>query len=80
MRLRYLPPEVHGTVHANCMRSLPGKNRIMEKSTAGRMITPGIWNVLPAYKGDHMALQGGLRYTHDIRRFYLTLLRMISRL
>ena len=43
-------------------------------------ITPGIWNVLPAYKGDHMALQGGLRYTHDIRRFYLTLLRMISRL
>ncbi len=43
-------------------------------------ITPGIWNVFPAYKGDHMALQGGLRYPHDIRRFYLALLRMISRL
>lgn len=43
-------------------------------------IEPGIWNVFPSYNGDHMALQGGLIYRHDIRGFYLKLLRMISRL
>ena len=40
-------------------------------------ITPGIWNVLPVYDGDHMSLQGGLMHKHDIRDFYLDLLTMI---
>ena len=43
-------------------------------------IVPGIWNVLPAYDGDHMALQGGLVRKHDIRGFYLDLLNMIDAL
>lgn len=41
-------------------------------------IDHGIWNVFPAYDGDHMALQGGLMRRHDIRGFYLKLLRMID--
>lgn len=41
-------------------------------------IQPGIWNIFPVYDGDHMALQGGLVRKHDIRNFYLKLLRMIS--
>jgi len=66
----------YGEVHSRSY----GHARFGLDFTDKNSITPGIWNVFPAYKGDHMALQGGLRYTHDIRRFYLTLLRMISRL
>jgi triacylglycerol lipase len=38
----------------------------------------GVWNVFPTYDGDHMALQGGLMRRHDVREFYLGLLRMIE--
>ena len=41
-------------------------------------LAPGIWNVLPTYDGDHMALQGGLTHRHEIRDFYLELLRIIE--
>ena len=41
-------------------------------------VTPGIWNVLPTYPGDHMALQGGLSRRHDVRGFYLELLGFIE--
>ena len=40
-------------------------------------ISPGIWNVLPVFDGDHMSLQGGLLRKHDIRSFYLELLGII---
>ena len=40
-------------------------------------VRPGIWNILPTYPGDHMALQGGLTHRHDIRGFYLELLKLI---
>lgn len=43
-------------------------------------IVPGIWNVFPTVEGDHMWPQGGLTRRHDIRGFYLKLLRMIERL
>ena len=38
----------------------------------------GIWNVFPTVRGDHMWLQGGLMQKHDIRGFYLDLLRIIE--
>lgn len=41
-------------------------------------IEPGIWNVLPTYEGDHMALQGGLTHRHEVRDFYLELFRIIE--
>lgn len=43
-------------------------------------IAPGVWNVFPTVDGDHMWPQGGLMHRHDIRGFYLKLLRMIDRL
>ena len=43
-------------------------------------IIPGVWNVFPTVNGDHMWLQGGLLHRHDIRDFYLKLLRMIDQL
>ncbi len=41
-------------------------------------VRPGIWNVLPAYKGDHMAIQGGLTRRHEVKKFYLGLVKMIE--
>ncbi len=41
-------------------------------------LQPGIWNILPTYHGDHMALQGGLIHTHHIRGYYEGLLEIIS--
>jgi triacylglycerol lipase len=43
-------------------------------------IEPGLWNVFPTLRGDHMWVQGGLLRRHDIRPFYLDLLTMISSL
>ena len=41
-------------------------------------ISPGIWNVFPTVDGDHMWPQGGLIHKHDVRAFYLKLLRLIE--
>lgn len=42
---------------------------------------PGIWNVMPVYRGDHMSLQGGLMKTNiDVYELYLTHLDMINKL
>ncbi|MBQ1506680.1 MAG: hypothetical protein IIZ48_07945, partial [Erysipelotrichales bacterium] len=43
-------------------------------------IEPGIWNVMPVLKEDHMYLQGGLAKRHDIRPFYTGLITMIDEL
>ena len=42
-------------------------------------IRPGVWNVFPAYTGDHTSLQGGMMRKNDIREFYLSLLTMIGK-
>ena len=44
------------------------------------VIEPGIWQVMPTYKGDHMSLQGGIMKRNDIRPFYLELLELIDTL
>jgi hypothetical protein len=41
-------------------------------------LKPGVWNVYPVYKGDHMSLQGGLLHKKDIRSFYTDMLTMID--
>ena len=41
-------------------------------------VTPGIWNVMPTYAGDHMSLQGGMMKRNNIWPFYLDLLEMID--
>jgi hypothetical protein len=42
-------------------------------------IEKGIWNVFPVQRADHMWMQGGLMKHHDIREFYLDLLKLIPR-
>ena len=42
---------------------------------------PGIWNVMPTYRGDHMSLQGGMMKTNiGVLELYLQHLDMINRL
>ena len=41
-------------------------------------IQPGIWNVFPTYRGDHMSLQGDLFKTNDVRQLYADLITMIN--
>ena len=43
-------------------------------------IVPGVWNILPVFRGDHMSLQGGLFRRTDIRPFYKDLLETIRKL
>lgn len=43
-------------------------------------IVPGVWNIFPTVNGDHMWPQGGLMHKHDIRDFYLKMLRLIDQL
>ena len=43
-------------------------------------IEAGVWQVLPVYDGDHMALQGGMTKRNNIRPFYLELLETIDAL
>ncbi len=43
-------------------------------------VQTGIWNIMPVHDGDHMALQGGLLKTGDIKDLYVDLLSMINSL
>ena len=41
--------------------------------------TPGVWNVMPVYDGDHMSLEGGLLVTNNVRPFYVDMLSLLNR-
>jgi len=41
-------------------------------------VAPGLWNVFPTVRGDHMWPQGGLMRRHNVRDFYLELLGLIE--
>ena len=43
-------------------------------------IEPGIWQVMPVHRGDHMSLQGGMMKRHNNRPFYIELLKTIDSL
>ena len=46
--------------------------------SANLILTPGVWNVMPTYKGDHMSLQGGFTIRKNVKPFYLEMAKMIS--
>ncbi len=43
-------------------------------------ITPGVWNIMPVYDGDHMAFSGGLFHHNNIKPFFTDLISMINSL
>lgn len=43
-------------------------------------VNPGVWNVMPIYRGDHMSLQGGLMNTNNIRLIYAEHMSMVNAL
>lgn len=50
------------------------------KFADGTVPEPGRWYVMPTFRGDHMAFQGGLTKRINIKPFYLELAKMISEL
>ena len=47
---------------------------------AGVDFAPGIWNVMPTRRGDHMSLQGGMFKRVKVKGFYLELAQMLAAL
>lgn len=45
-----------------------------------KSISPGIWNIMPIYYGDHMVFQGGLNIKTDMTDFYIEHLNLINNL
>ena len=43
-------------------------------------IEPGVWNIMPVYRGDHMSLQGGLFVNNNVRLFYIDHISMLNSL
>ena len=43
-------------------------------------LSPGIWYVMPVFRGDHMAVQGGLTKRVNIKPFYINLTGLIAQL
>ncbi|MBQ8945098.1 MAG: hypothetical protein IJ050_11495 [Clostridia bacterium] len=43
-------------------------------------IEPGVWNIMPVYRGDHMSLQGGLLVNNNVRLFYVEHISLINSL
>lgn len=41
-------------------------------------VEPGVWNIMPVYRGDHMSLQGGLLKNNNVRLFYIDHISMIN--
>ena len=63
------------TVSAKAPSHAPSKDFDKEN------ITPGIWNIMPVYQGDHMSLQGGFfKVNSDVERLYTEHFDMINRI
>ncbi len=60
------------TISAKAPTSAPSTE--LDKSN----ISPGIWNVAPTYKGDHMAFNGDLFSPNNIRPFFADWMNMIN--
>lgn len=43
-------------------------------------VRPGVWNVMPTYRGDHMSLEGGLLKNNNVRQLYADHINMINTL
>ncbi len=60
------------TISALAPSSAPSK--IFDKAN----IEPGVWNIMPVMKGDHMSPNGGLFKNNNIRPFFTDLISMIN--
>lgn len=63
------------TISAKAPTSAPSKD--YEEGN----VTPGIWNIMPVYRGDHMSLQGGMMMCNvQVRELYINHFNMINSL
>ncbi len=54
--------------------------KIFTANTAGSPLKKGVWYIMPTYRGDHMALQGGFTIKNNITDFYIEHLNRINKL
>ena len=53
---------------------------IFAENTADSTLKKGVWYIMPTYRGDHMALQGGFTIKNNITGFYIDHLNIINKL
>jgi len=63
----------------NTVSCIAPKNEPQKAFNAGS-ITPGVWNVMSTFKGDHLSITGGLMHRVDVNAFYLAQLKLIASL
>jgi len=51
-----------------------------QKAFDASSITPGVWNIMSTFKGDHLSITGGLMHKVDVNAFYLAQLKLIASL
>ncbi len=71
------------TVSAKAPIGAPSVEYTKEQLTGGAGavgvdFAPGIWNVMPTRRGDHMSLQGGMFKRVKVKGFYLELAGMLA--
>ncbi len=55
-------------------------NGAPQKTFNAGSVTPGVWNVMPTFAGDHLSITGGLTRAVDVKAFYLKQLSLINSL
>ena len=72
------------TVSAKAPIGAPSVEYTQDQLASGAGATvdfaPGIWNVMPTRRGDHMSLQGGMFKRVKVKGFYLELAKMLAAL
>ncbi len=63
----------------NTISCIAPKNEAQKTFNAGS-ITPGVWNVMSTFKGDHLSITGGLMHRVNVNAFYLAQLTLINSL
>lgn len=67
------------TISATAPFTDPSRNFDPEKDSL-ESVKPGVWQVLPTFKGDHMSIIGGLLDKTDVLQYYLDFMSRINSL
>jgi hypothetical protein len=51
-----------------------------QKAFDANDVSPGIWHVMPVFKGDHMSITGGLTRAVDVKAFYTAQMNLVGSL
>ncbi|MEI6580434.1 MAG: hypothetical protein WCN92_13360, partial [Eubacteriales bacterium] len=61
----------------NTVSTLAPKNA-PQRDFDANSVTPGVWHIMPLFKGDHMSITGGLTHAVDVKDFYVDHINLIN--